>query len=101
RLVQDVAGFCDFLEQASQRLRAQFAELANLSVDTLAARLVGRWPSGAPLSRSPMKDDPAMGADDLVSNNFLFKEATPELDIGSSGQKYPSIPGDPSCRERV
>jgi Dyp-type peroxidase family len=29
----------------------------------LAAKCVGRWPSGAPLARSPDKDDPQLGAD--------------------------------------
>ena len=29
----------------------------------LGAKIVGRWPSGAPLSLSPDKDDPELGAD--------------------------------------
>ncbi len=34
----------------------------------LAAKMVGRWPGGAPLVKSPEKDDPALGSD----NEFLY-----------------------------
>ena len=38
--------------------------------------LVGRWPSGAPLSRAPGADDPALGGDELANNHFLFEDDT-------------------------
>jgi Dyp-type peroxidase family len=38
----------------------------------LAAKIVGRWPSGAPLVLAPERDDPEMGADPLRNNDFLF-----------------------------
>ena len=38
----------------------------------LAAKLVGRWPSGAPLALAPDKDDPELGADPERNNAFLY-----------------------------
>jgi Dyp-type peroxidase family len=40
----------------------------------LAAKMVGRWPSGAPLTLSPEHDDPALGTDPSRNNNFLYRE---------------------------
>jgi Dyp-type peroxidase family len=42
----------------------------------LAAKVVGRWPSGAPLILAPEHDDPALGADDRRNNDFLYKADT-------------------------
>ena len=38
----------------------------------LAAKFVGRWPSGAPLALAPDKDDPEIGADPERNNAFMF-----------------------------
>ena len=38
----------------------------------LGARMVGRFRSGAPISRTPLADDPAMGGDDRRNNDFEF-----------------------------
>jgi Dyp-type peroxidase family len=38
----------------------------------LAAKVVGRWPSGAPLALAPDKDDPELGADPARNNAFLY-----------------------------
>jgi Dyp-type peroxidase family len=38
----------------------------------LAAKLVGRWRSGAPLTLAPDHDDPALGADPLRNNDFTY-----------------------------
>jgi Dyp-type peroxidase family len=40
--------------------------------ELFAARIVGRWKSGAPLSRAPIRDNSAMGADRLRDNDFDF-----------------------------
>ena len=34
--------------------------------------MVGRWPSGAPLSLAPDKDDPELGADPQRNNAFMY-----------------------------
>jgi len=43
--------------------------------ELLGARLVGRWKSGAPVDLTPLKDDPALGADPQRNNNFDFSTA--------------------------
>ena len=40
----------------------------------LAAKMVGRWPSGAPLTLSPDHDDAALGADPRRNNDFLYRK---------------------------
>jgi Dyp-type peroxidase family len=40
--------------------------------ELLAAKLIGRWRSGAPLTLAPDRDDPALGADPLRNNNFMY-----------------------------
>ena len=41
----------------------------------LAAKFVGRWPSGAPLVLAPEHDDPELGADPERNNAFLYVAA--------------------------
>ncbi|MEU7748386.1 Dyp-type peroxidase [Nonomuraea sp. NPDC049158] len=41
--------------------------------ELLAAKIMGRWRSGAPLALSPLHDDPALGADRMRNNMFLFE----------------------------
>jgi len=40
--------------------------------ELLAAKMMGRWRSGAPLALCPLHDDPALGADPRRNNNFLY-----------------------------
>ena len=40
--------------------------------ELLAAKLVGRGRSGAPLTLAPIQDDPALGADPLRNNDFTY-----------------------------
>jgi Dyp-type peroxidase family len=40
----------------------------------LAAKFVGRWPSGAPLALAPEQDDPELGADPHRNNAFLYTD---------------------------
>ena len=42
--------------------------------DYLAAKMFGRWRSGAPLILSPEQDDEALGADPQRNNDFNFKD---------------------------
>ena len=41
--------------------------------ELLAAKFVGRWPSGAPLALAPEQDDPELGADPRRNNAFLYR----------------------------
>src|ERR1051325_10974728 len=40
--------------------------------ELLAAKLVGRWRSGAPLTLAPGADNPALGADPHRNNDFAY-----------------------------
>jgi hypothetical protein len=40
--------------------------------ELLAAKLVGRWRSGAPLTLAPEVDNPALGADPHRNNDFIY-----------------------------
>jgi len=64
KLHQDVAAFRRYL-------RANAASPAD--EELLAAKFVGRWRSGAPLTLSPDRDDPALGADPARNNAFLYR----------------------------
>jgi Dyp-type peroxidase family len=44
----------------------------------LASRMVGRWPSGAPLVLDPEGDSMAAGVPDTVRNRFEYAEADPD-----------------------
>jgi deferrochelatase/peroxidase EfeB len=44
--------------------------------ELLAAKLVGRWRSGAPLVLAPEVDDPALGADAQRNNDFAYADDT-------------------------
>jgi deferrochelatase/peroxidase EfeB len=65
RMEEHVGAFREFLRQAGA---ADAQEL-------LAAKLMGRWRSGAPLVLCPDKDDPELGGDLQRTNDFLYKDA--------------------------
>ena len=43
----------------------------------VAAKLMGRWRSGAPIVLAPDRDDPALGEDMQRNNNFNYKQMDP------------------------
>jgi Dyp-type peroxidase family len=65
KLHQRVADFRRFLKTSSSS--ADDEEL-------LAAKMMGRWRSGAPLALCPFHDDPELGADPQRNNAFMFEE---------------------------
>jgi Dyp-type peroxidase family len=68
RLQEHVGAFRDFLRQHGQTSEEQ---------ELVAAKLMGRWRSGAPLVLAPEKDDPALGADLQRNNDFNYKHMDP------------------------
>jgi Dyp-type peroxidase family len=70
RLQEHVGAFRDFLRQHGGPT-AEGQEL-------IAAKLMGRWRSGAPLILAPEKDDPALGADYQRNNNFNYGKMDPQ-----------------------
>src|SRR6478609_8464996 len=75
RLQQHVAAFRDLLrEQGGPTTDEQ---------ELLAAKLMGRWRSGAPLVLAPDKDDPSLADDPQRNNDFNYaKAANPTKDKG-------------------
>lgn len=90
RFVQDTAGFETFLEQSCSRIRSNFPDLAEVDMESLAARLMGRWRSGAPISRTPLNDVPLLGEQEQYSDYFRFESAEPPR----QDDPYPNAPAD-------
>ncbi|MBI3408061.1 MAG: Dyp-type peroxidase [Planctomycetes bacterium] len=92
RLNQNVAGFTAFVAAAAAKLAAE-PGFDGLTPAHLGALLVGRWPSGAPVSRAPALDNPALAKDGLSNNDFLFTVDTPPPDFlprsGASPGAFP------------
>jgi deferrochelatase/peroxidase EfeB len=66
RLEQKVPEFRKFVAAQAARL--------GMDAELLAARMVGRWKSGAPLELAPLRDNPALGADKNRNNNFTYSD---------------------------
>ena len=68
RLEEHVGAFRDFLRRHGGRAEEQ---------ELVAAKLMGRWRSGAPLVLAPEKDDPELGADMQRTNDFDYGKMDP------------------------
>jgi Dyp-type peroxidase family len=68
RLEEHVGKFREFLREHGKTPEGE---------ELLAAKLMGRWRSGAPLIHCPDKDDPEMGADPQRNNDFNYKNEDP------------------------
>jgi Dyp-type peroxidase family len=58
--------------------------------ELLAAKMMGRWRSGAPLALAPTADDPELGADNARNNAFLYRADDPigyKTPLGSHGRR--------------
>jgi Dyp-type peroxidase family len=96
RLRQDVAGFHAFLAASAETLSGQ-PGFEDVTPDWVGARLVGRWPSGAPVARVPDADDLALGVDRLANNVFGFAADAAEdpLVAGLKAGYWPDAKADP------
>ncbi len=68
KLHQRVAEFRQYLKASSTGPEDE---------ELLAAKMMGRWRSGAPLALCPFHDDPELGADPRRRNDFLYREDDP------------------------
>jgi Dyp-type peroxidase family len=68
RMEEHVGTFRKFLRENAETPEQQ---------ELLAAKLMGRWRSGAPLVLSPEKDDPSLGANYQRNNDFKYAEMDP------------------------
>jgi len=68
RMEEHVGAFRDFLKEHGETPEQQ---------EWVAAKLMGRWRSGAPLVLTPDKDDPSLGADYSRNNDFNYGTMDP------------------------
>jgi Dyp-type peroxidase family len=68
RMEEHVGAFRNFLLEHGETPEQQ---------EWVAAKLMGRWRSGAPLVLTPDKDDPSLGADYSRNNDFNYKMMDP------------------------
>jgi deferrochelatase/peroxidase EfeB len=68
RMQEHVGAFRNFLRQHGETPEEQ---------ELIAAKLMGRWRSGAPLVLSPEKDDPGLGGDMQRTNDFDYRKMDP------------------------
>ncbi|MEU3862701.1 peroxidase [Streptomyces sp. NPDC028722] len=69
RLYEDVFAFREFLRRNADTREEQ---------ELLAAKLMGRWRSGAPLVLAPDRDDPELVADPERNDNFNYGQLDPK-----------------------
>ncbi|MBW4594094.1 MAG: Dyp-type peroxidase [Brasilonema angustatum HA4187-MV1] len=81
RLRQDVFKFHEFLKDTAEDL--------DTNPRKVSAKLVGRWPSGAPTVRTPEKDNPSLGDDELANNDFEFNGEDPPDENGFKNDVVP------------
>jgi Dyp-type peroxidase family len=96
RLRQDVGLFWRAMKGEAARL-ATLPGFAGMTDEELAARIVGRWRSGAPLNRVPVKDDPKLGKEPLANNHFRFDSDAEPLPLASGFvDTFPPSKADPA-----
>ena len=87
RLRQDVGAFHRFLHDTAEKLGVKDPDNAS-AARLVGSRLVGRWPSGAPVERAPDQENPALADDDCKNNHFEFHDASDPI---------AKRPGEPSA----
>ncbi len=95
RLRQDVGLFWRTLKKEADRLSKQ-PGFEGMNDEKLASRIVGRWPSGAPVNRTPGNDNPDLGKDDNANNHFRFDSDTQPLQMSDgTTDSFPQAKADP------
>src|SRR5262249_48479631 len=89
RLNQDVVAFWNFV--------AKIASRVGVSPVRFAAALVGRWPRGAPLIRTPAADNTALARGPFADNHFVFDDDPRP----SSLRPIPGYAGDTFARAKA
>ena len=96
RLVQDVGLFWRTMRELAHNLSTR-PGFAGIDEDWLAARLVGRWPSGAPVNRTPLRDIPGLGGNPEANNHIRFDSNCRKLKLVSGYEdEYPMSAADPA-----
>jgi Dyp-type peroxidase family len=96
RLRQDVGLFWRTMRLEAKHL-SSLPGFEKMTDEKLASRIVGRWPSGAPVNRVPQQDDPVLGKKALANNHFRFDSDESPLALTSGYQdKFPQSKADPA-----
>jgi Dyp-type peroxidase family len=91
RLEQKVFEFRRFIAARAARL--------GMDRDLLAARMVGRWKSGAPLEIAPLRDNPALGSDQNRNNDFEFSDDPSQRECPYAAHIRKVYPRDDTANE--
>ena len=90
RLRQNVPAFWKFAVRSASGL--------GMPTQRFASLLVGRWPSGAPILRTPAADTPALADDVWANNHFIFDDNTRPSMLrpipGYGGDSFPQAAAD-------
>lgn len=96
RLVQDVGLFWRTMRQFAREV-STMPGFEHVDADWVAARLVGRWPSGAPVNRVPDRDVPLLGFNSEANNHFRFDSDCRRLKLNSGYvDEFPMSTADPA-----
>jgi Dyp-type peroxidase family len=96
RLRQDVGLFWRTMREEAKRL-SRLPGFENMTDERLAALMVGRWPSGAPVNRTPEADNAVLGKDRYANNHFRFDSDTEPVKLrGGIEDSYPQAKADPA-----
>jgi Dyp-type peroxidase family len=95
RLRQDVSLFWQTMREQAAGL-AKTEKFAGMTDERLASLLVGRWPSGAPVNRTPDKDIPQLGESLFANNLFLFDSDTLPMPHTGEPDPFPMAKADPA-----
>jgi Dyp-type peroxidase family len=96
RLRQDVGVFWQTMKDEAARLCKQ-PGFESFTYESLAARLVGRWRSGAPVNRVPDGDNSELGKNLQANNNFRLDSDTASLPlVDGFHDNFPPAKADPA-----
>ena len=93
RLKQHVKQFWHIMKEKAKLLKHKHEGFHYGPVD-LASRIVGRWPSGAPISRTPNQDLTQLGNNDLFNNYFHYASDTMRIKTDPP-DPFPQAKADP------
>jgi Dyp-type peroxidase family len=88
-LEQDVPGFWNTMSSYALNVLGRNDDKA---LDWIGARIVGRWRSGAPITRSPNMDDPSFIDDNRIVNDFGFRNAGIKPSLIKGQPPLPDLP---------
>src|SRR5262249_15028146 len=87
RLRQDVNAFHSFLRDTAKQLNVR-DPLGSSAARLVGSKLVGRWPSGALVVRTPGVDNPELAIANCANNNFEYQKLKESIPPRQDGHEY-------------